>query len=122
MVFVCYVIVRNYVCSISFPIGGKCYLLRPYLIKNVLSCVVHFILQLSRLHALEGHHEEVKQELEKNIQSLRNQISKYDTDYNKNMEVLTGISDNLMNLLRNVRILLLCVCLSSCLLQHFRWT
>lgn len=59
--------------------------------------------QLSRLHALEGHHEEVKQELEKSIQALRNQIAKYDADYGKNMEVLTGIADNLMNLLRNVR-------------------
>jgi hypothetical protein len=58
--------------------------------------------QLSRLHALEGHHEEVKQELEKSIQSLRAQISKYDADYSKSLEVLGGVSDNLMNLLRSV--------------------
>ena len=64
---------------------------------------VTFHEQLSRLHALEGHHEEVKQELEKNIQALRTQISKYDADYLKNMEVLNSVSDNLMNLLRNVR-------------------
>lgn len=64
---------------------------------------MHTITQLSRLHALEGHHEEVKQELEKNIQSLRSQIAKYDADHGKNMEVLSSIADNLMNLLRNVR-------------------
>jgi hypothetical protein len=45
----------------------------------------------------------VKQELEKNIQSLRAQIGKYDTDYNKNLEVLGGLTDSLMNLLKNVR-------------------
>jgi hypothetical protein len=63
--------------------------------------------QLSRLHALEGHHDEVKQELEKNIQSLRAQIGKYDADYNKNLEVLGGLTDSLMNLLKNVRTALL---------------
>lgn len=57
---------------------------------------------MGRLHALEGHHDEVKQELEKSIQSLRGQISKYDAEYQKNMEVLSAIADNLMNLLRNV--------------------
>jgi len=45
----------------------------------------------------------VKQELEKSIQSLRTQITKYDVEYGKNMEVLRAIGDNLMNLLRNVR-------------------
>ena len=59
--------------------------------------------QLSRLHALEGHHDEVKQELETNIQVLRSQIAKYDADYSKNLEVLNSVSDNLMNLLKNVR-------------------
>lgn len=61
------------------------------------------LIQLSRLHALEGHHEEVKQELEKNIQALRAQIAKYDADYVKNLEVLNGLSDHLLNLLKDVR-------------------
>lgn len=61
------------------------------------------LLQLSRLHALEGHHDEVKQELERNIEVLQAQIAKCDADYLRNMEVLNAVSENLMNLLRNVR-------------------
>jgi hypothetical protein len=57
---------------------------------------------LSRLHALEGHHDEVKQELEKNIQTLRAQIARYDAEYVKNLEVLNGLSDHLLTLLKNV--------------------
>mmetsp|Transcript_26009 Transcript_26009/g.43327 ORF Transcript_26009/g.43327 Transcript_26009/m.43327 type:complete len:379 (-) Transcript_26009:127-1263(-) len=60
--------------------------------------------QLARLHALEGHHDEVKQELEKNIQNLRAQIGKYDADYAKNMEILNSVSENLISLLQNVSV------------------
>lgn len=48
----------------------------------------------------------MKQELEKSIQTLRTQITKYDVEYAKNMEVLRAIADNLMNLLRNVSMVL----------------
>lgn len=60
-------------------------------------------LKMKRLHELEGNQEQVKQELEKNIQTLKQSISKYDTEYTRNMEVLTSCSDTLLNLLRNVR-------------------
>jgi len=62
-------------------------------------------IQLSRLHKLESESDEVKLELERNIQSLRLQIDKYDVDYSKNLETLTMVSANLMTLLRNVRVL-----------------
>lgn len=58
--------------------------------------------QLSRLHKLESESDEVKLELERNIQALRLQIDKYDVDYSKNLETLTMVSANLMTLLRNV--------------------
>ncbi len=58
---------------------------------------------MKRLQELEGHQEQVKQELEKNIQSLKSMMSKYDADYGKNMEVLNSIAEPLMSLLKNVR-------------------
>jgi len=60
--------------------------------------------QLSRLHKLESESDEVKLELERNIQALRLQIDKYDVDYSKNLETLTMVSANLMTLLRNVSV------------------
>lgn len=60
-------------------------------------------LQMKRLHELEGNQEQVKQELEKNIQALQQSISKYDTEYNRNMDVLKSCAETLVNLLRNVR-------------------
>lgn len=57
---------------------------------------------MKRLQELEGNQEQVKQELEKNIQNLKTMISKYDADYSKNMEVLNSIADPLMSLLKNV--------------------
>lgn len=59
-------------------------------------------LQMKRLHELEGNQEQVKQELEKNIQALQQSISKYDTEYNRNMDVLKSCAETLVNLLRNV--------------------
>jgi len=59
---------------------------------------------MKRLQELEGHQEQVKQELEKNIQSLKTMIAKYDADYSRNMEVLSSISDPLMGLLKNVAV------------------
>lgn len=59
-------------------------------------------LQMKRLHELEGNQELVKQELEKNIQNLRQTIDKYDAEYGRNMEVLQSCSESLLNLLRNV--------------------
>jgi hypothetical protein len=59
---------------------------------------------LSRLHKLESESDEVKLELERNIQALRLQIDKYDVDYSKNLETLTMVSANLMTLLRNVSV------------------
>ncbi|KAJ1418999.1 hypothetical protein B484DRAFT_400319 [Ochromonadaceae sp. CCMP2298] len=58
--------------------------------------------QLSRLHALEGHHEKVKQELETHIQALRSQINKYDLDYARNMEILGAVLEPMQGLLQNV--------------------
>lgn len=58
--------------------------------------------RMTKLHGLEGQQEQVKQELEKNILSLKGLISKYDADYYRNMEILNGIKENLMNLLKNV--------------------
>jgi hypothetical protein len=59
---------------------------------------------MKKLHKLESQQEQVKQEVEKNILSLKGMIAKYDTDYYRNMEVLSGISENLMNLLKNVAV------------------
>lgn len=59
---------------------------------------------MKKLKALEGHHDQMKQDLEKNIQSLVVQITKYDQDYNKNMELLQSIAENLTNLLKNVAV------------------
>lgn len=59
---------------------------------------------MSRLHKLESESDEVKLELERNIQALRLQIDKYDVDYSKNLETLTMVSANLMTLLRNVSV------------------
>lgn len=71
---------------------------------------------MKRLQELEGHQEQVKQELEKNIQSLKAMIAKYDMDYSKNMEILTAISDPLMGLLKNVSRTIYTIC--CILLSH----
>lgn len=59
---------------------------------------------MSLLNSIESKNEEKKVELEKNILALKTLIAKYDADYNQNMELMTSISDNLMNLLRNVSV------------------
>lgn len=59
---------------------------------------------MKKLHELEGNQEQVKQELEKNIQYFQSMIAKYDADYMKNMEIVKSVEENLLNLLKNVRI------------------
>lgn len=61
---------------------------------------------MKKLHELEGNQEQVKQELEKNIQYFQSMIAKYDADYMKNMEIVKSVEENLLNLLKNVRIFL----------------
>lgn len=61
-------------------------------------------MKLKELSSLELRNEEKKEELEKSILALKTSISKYDSDYNHNMDLLSSISEMLMNLLRNVRI------------------
>jgi hypothetical protein len=61
-------------------------------------------IQMKQLHGLEGNQEQVKQELEKNIEHLQHSITKYDADYTHNNEILKACSDSLMNLLRNIAI------------------
>lgn len=63
---------------------------------------------MKKLHELEGNQEQVKQELEKNIQYFQSMIAKYDADYMKNMEIVKSVEENLLNLLKNVRISLPC--------------
>jgi hypothetical protein len=60
------------------------------------------IAQLTRLRGLEGHHEQVKEDLEKAIQALQTQIDRYDADYQKNLELLASFSESLISLLKNV--------------------
>lgn len=59
--------------------------------------------QLRRLRGLEGHQDQVKQDLERSIQALQAQINKYDGDYQRNLELLGSLSEGLLNLLKNVR-------------------
>ncbi len=61
---------------------------------------------MKKLHELEGNQEQVKQELEKNIQYFQSMIAKYDADYMKNMEIVKSVEESLLNLLKNVRIFL----------------
>lgn len=65
------------------------------------------VFQSSHLSSLETRNEEKKVDLEKSILALKTSIDKYDTDYNHNMELLYSISEPLMNLLRNVRLIIL---------------
>lgn len=60
--------------------------------------------QMAKLAGLEGHHEQVKQELEKNIQLLKSNIAKYDASYLQNMELITSISPSLVALLNAVAV------------------
>ncbi len=60
--------------------------------------------QMARLNALEGHHDQVKLELEKSIQLLKNNIAKYDASYFQNMELLSNISPSLQALLNAVAV------------------
>ena len=58
---------------------------------------------MSELNSLESKNEQKKQDLEKSILALKTSISKYDTEYNRNLELLNSVSEMLMNLLKNVR-------------------
>ena len=60
-------------------------------------------IQTSRLDELEAHNNHVRQDLEQHINTIQKSIMKYESDYNAHVEVLASISENLMNLLRNVR-------------------
>lgn len=63
-------------------------------------------IQTSRLDELESHNNHVRQDLEQHISTIQKSIVKYESDYNSHVEVLDSISENLMNLLRNVSSLL----------------
>lgn len=58
---------------------------------------------MSELSSLESKNEQKKQDLEKSILALKTTIAKYDTEYNRNLELLNSVSEMLMNLLKNVR-------------------
>lgn len=58
---------------------------------------------MSELSSLESKNEQKKQDLEKSILALKTTISKYDSEYNRNLELLNSVSEMLMNLLKNVR-------------------
>lgn len=79
--------------------------------------------QMKRLQVLEGNQEQVKLELEQNIQQLKTQMSKFDHDYAQNMDILQTIKDPMLSLLKNVihsHRLLPSSC-SSLLIVLFRW-
>jgi hypothetical protein len=59
---------------------------------------------MKTLHQLEGQQDLVKQEVEKNILALKSQIAKYEADYTRHMEVVGGVSENLLNLLKNIAV------------------
>ena len=67
------------------------------------SFILSFFLKMDELNSLESKNEQKKQDLEKSILALKTSISKYDTEYNRNLELLNSVSEMLMNLLKNVR-------------------
>ena len=59
-------------------------------------------IQTKKLDDLQSHNNQVKNDLEQNIATIQKAIAKYEQDYGAHLEVLSSISENLMNLLRNV--------------------
>ena len=51
---------------------------------------------------MESKNEQKKQDLEKSILALKTTIAKYDTEYNRNLELLNSVSEMLMNLLKKL--------------------
>ena len=74
-----------------------------HFIPFFLSFFLSFFFKMSELNSLESKNEQKKQDLEKSILALKTSISKYDTEYNRNLELLNSVSEMLMNLLKNVR-------------------
>lgn len=60
-------------------------------------------LQLQVLESIEGHNDQVREDLEQHIASIQRSITGYETSYNANMQVLGTMSESLMSILRNVR-------------------
>jgi poly-gamma-glutamate capsule biosynthesis protein CapA/YwtB (metallophosphatase superfamily) len=74
---------------------------------QLLSCVswlTVFILQLQVLESIEGHNDQVREDLETHIASIQRSITGYETSYNANMQVLGTMTESLMSILRNVSI------------------
>ena len=74
-----------------------------HFIPFFLSFFLSFFFKMNELNSLESKNEQKKQDLEKSILALKTSISKYDTEYNRNLELLNSVSEMLMNLLKNVR-------------------
>jgi hypothetical protein len=60
--------------------------------------------QIRKLKDLETNQDQVKQDLEKHIQSLRSFIEEFESDYRINMDILNSVSEELMNLLKDLAI------------------
>ena len=56
------------------------------------------------LESIEGHNDQVREELEQHIASIQKSITVCETSYNGNLQVLGTISESLMNILRNVSV------------------
>ncbi len=57
---------------------------------------------MAKLDALEKHNSKVRKELEQHISQIQKSIAKYDNAYAKDMDVLSSISESLLNILKNV--------------------
>lgn len=59
---------------------------------------------MNLLRHLESNQSEVKHDLEKSIDSIKAQREKHEQEYAKNLNILSSVSDNLLNILKNVAV------------------
>lgn len=59
---------------------------------------------MNLLRHLEGNQADVKNDLEKNIDSIKAQREKHEQEFAKNQNILASVADNLLNILKNVAV------------------